>query len=146
MMRISAFLLGGAILFGMGCRKVDDDSSEQVPVIPTDIFLNINLPEFNALQNPGGWVYITGGSRGIMVYRLGLNDFAVFDRHCTFQVAQGCRVNIEDSNITAKDENCCESVFSVLDGVPLSGPARRPLLRYQTQFNPNTNVLRIYNL
>jgi len=69
-----------------------------------------------------------------------------FDRHCTYQVENQCRINVdEDSNITAVDTECCNSVFTIIDGLPMSGPARRPLLRYQTTFNVNANTVRITN-
>jgi hypothetical protein len=144
-MRISPFILISVFFILVSCENVDDGSEVQVPRIPTDFVINLNLPDYADLQNPGGWLNLTGGSQGILVYRLTLTEFAVHDRHCTFQVPQGCRVSVDDSNLIAVDDECCGSTFSVVDGVPLSGSARRPLLRFQTQYNPNTNLLRIFN-
>lgn len=139
-------LLSAIVLFVFsGCNR-DDDSLQQVPNVPVEINVSIDLPLFSALQNPGGWITIQGGSQGIVVYRIGPDQFAAFDRHCTFQVENVCRIDVdEETNVTAVDSECCESVFSIVDGVPLEGPARRPLRRYQTMYNINNNSLRIYN-
>ena len=126
-----------------GCKK-DKSDELQVPRIATDVTININLPGFSALANPGGWVYVNGGSRGIIVYRSSIDEFSAFDRHCTYQVEKGCKVNVLDGTI-AEDEECCHSQFEIITGTPISGEATRPLQYFKTQFNPNANLLRIYN-
>lgn len=126
----------------MGCKKDRDNS--QVPRIPTDITINLNLPEYNTLINPGSWVYVTGGSKGIIVYRLSIEDFTAFDRHCSYNIPDGCRINVQDGTL-AKDEECCDSEFEFISGTPVSGPAKMALQPFNTQFNPNANFLRIYN-
>ena len=132
------------LIFATSCR--DDDENERVPRIQTDITLNLNLPEYNILLNPGGWIYLTGGSRGIIVYRVSNDEFAAFDRHCTFNVPEACRVFVnEDSGITAKDTLCCGSVFEIITGNVVEGPAQFALQSFRTQFNQNSDVLRIYN-
>ncbi len=126
------------------CR--DDDENERVPRIQTDITLNLNLPEYNILLNPGGWLYLTGGSRGIIVYRINNDEFSAFDRHCTFNVPEACRVFVdENSGLTAKDTLCCGSVFEIITGNVVEGPAQFQLQPFQTQFNQNSDLLRIYN-
>ncbi len=136
--------LGIVAMLSTSCR--DDDSLEQVPVVPVDIQISLDLPLYMPLQNPGSWVYLNGGSEGIVVYRVSVNEFSAFDRHCTFQVAERCRLDVdEETNLTVVDRSCCESTFNLFDGTPLGGPARRPLRRYQTIFNVNSNALRIYN-
>lgn len=126
----------------MACKK--DKENTQVPRIPTDVTINLNLPEYNALINPGGWVYVNGGSRGIIVYRLSTDEFTAFDRHCTYRIPEGCRIDVQDGTI-AKDEECCESEFEFISGTPVSGPAEAALQRYNTLFNPSNNLLRIFN-
>lgn len=139
-------IIGLAITFFLiGCNKDNEgNTSSQVPNVPTDIIVNINLPSYNALNNVGGFAYAQGGSRGIVIYRVGLDQFAAFDRHCTYQVEEGCTIEVEDGNL-AKDNDCCESVFEIINGTPVEGQAERPLLQYNTQFNPNNNTLRVFN-
>lgn len=145
--KIKTWALALAVVAGtaFACNR-DDDSLEQVPRLPIDVTISLDLPLYQPLQNPGGWVYLQGGSQGLIVYRVGPSEIVAFDRHCTFQVENRCRIVVdEESNITAVDSDCCNSVFTIIDGVPMSGPARRPLHRYQTAFNVNTNMVRIYN-
>lgn len=123
-----------------------DDEDERVPRIQTDFTINLDLPEYNILLNPGGWLYLTGGSRGIIVYRVNNDEFAAFDRHCTYNVPEACRVFVdEDSGLTAKDTLCCGSVFEIITGNVVEGPAQFGLQPFRTQFNQNSNMLRIYN-
>jgi hypothetical protein len=56
------------------CNDDDNNDDLRVPNVNTDIDLNLNLPQYSPLQNPGSWVYVTGGSRGIIVYRVGIED------------------------------------------------------------------------
>lgn len=134
-------LIATVFLAPSGCRNADN----QVPYVLVDITLLLDLPSFTALTTPGGSEEITGGSMGIVVYRINLQDFAAFDRHCTHNVNDFCRIQTdEETGVTAVCE-CCASVFSIIDGTPIEGPAARSLLRYNTTFNGNTNQLRIFN-
>lgn len=127
------------------CNKDNEgNNSSQVPNVPTDVIININLPSYNALSNVGGFAYVLGGSKGIVVYRVGLDQFAAFDRHCTYQVSEGCAIEVDEGTF-AIDQECCESVFEIINGTPVEGPAERPLYQYNTQFNPNANTVRIFN-
>lgn len=130
------------LLAAMGCKK---DREASVPLVGVDIPINLNLPEYNALQVPGGWAYIIGGSEGIIVYRKNADEFSALDRHCTYQPADQCRVTVDGSGVMARDTMCCHSAFLLLDGSVTQGPAALGLKQYHTQFNANTQVLRIYN-
>jgi len=131
-------------IFLVGCK--DEDENDRVPRIATNITLNLDLPEYQTLLNPGGWIYLTGGSRGIIVYRVNLDEFAAFDRHCTYNVPEACRVSVdEDTGLTAVDTQCCGSEFEIITGSVVEGPAQLGLSPFQTQFNPNNNTLRVFN-
>ena len=54
-----------------GCKK----EQEQVPYVLVDVTLFLDLAEFSDLTVPSGSMQITGGSRGIIVYRVNQNDF-----------------------------------------------------------------------
>jgi nitrite reductase/ring-hydroxylating ferredoxin subunit len=141
----SIFFLIISIVFafiGSSCKKEDDS---QVPFVAVDITLNLDLPDNVPLLNPGGWLQITGGSRGIIIYRINLEEFVAFDRHCTFEAEKGCKITVSsESNVTAIDNQCCNSVFSIIDGFAQSGNAKRQLKEYNTSFN-GTNIVRIFN-
>lgn len=138
-LRISLVIL---LLIGAGGCKDKDD---RVPYVFVDITLLLDLPAYSDLASPSGSVEITGGSMGIIVYRRNVNEFVAFDRHCTYNVSEYCRVHIdEETNITAVCE-CCGSIFSIYDGTPIEGAAARSLVQYRTGYNGNTNQLRIFN-
>lgn len=126
-----------------GCKK-DRDDELHVPRVATNITININLPGYSALSNPGGWAYVQGGSRGIIVYRASMTEFSAFDRHCPYNVIEGCKISILEGSI-AEDDECCHSQFEIITGIPISGKTERPLQPFRTQFNPNANLLRIFN-
>ncbi len=144
MNRLPSLILGSLIVLFLYNCKGDDDGDIQVPRIATDITINLNLPQYSPLNNPGSWAYVEGGSRGIVVYRLSSTDFTAFDRHCTYNVQELCQISFLEATIF-EDAECCGSTFEIVSGTPVSGPAEAALQYFNTQFNPNANLLRIYN-
>lgn len=134
-----ALMLIAAVL-AVGCAK---DKQTGVPPVSLDITINTNLPEYIDLQAPGGWVYLTGGSLGLIVYRKNQDEFVALDRHCPYQPENLCRVFVQQDNITALDTACCHSGFLLTDGSVFNGPSSFSLKQYHTLFNGST--LRIYN-
>lgn len=122
------------------CKK---EREVTVPLVNVDITVNLNLPEYNALQVVGGWAYLIGGSEGIVVYRKSMDEFSALDRHCTYQSAEQCKVTVDDSHVMARDTMCCQSAFLLMDGSVVQGPASIGLKQYHTTFNGT--VLRIFN-
>ncbi|NBW83641.1 hypothetical protein EBR21_18000, partial [bacterium] len=61
-----------------------------VPFVPVDITIDIQLPSYSDLQGVGGWTYLNGGSKGIIVYRKGIDEFVAFDRHSPADVNGSC--------------------------------------------------------
>lgn len=129
-----------AALGSTACRREERGG---VPLTPLDISINVNNPSYADLAVPGGWLYLTGGSQGLIVYRAGVDDFVAMDRHCPYQPAELCRVFVDESEIVARDSACCHSAFLITDGSVVEGPAALNLQRYNTSFNGTT--LRIYN-
>jgi len=129
------------VFFFSQCGK---NEQTQIPVVPTDIYLNLNLPEYSGLTTPGSSILISGGSRGIVIYRISMDQFVALDRHCTWQAEQGCRVTPDETIVTLRDNDCCSSAFNIFDGIPVEGPASIQLYQYRTSFN-GVNLLRIFN-
>ena len=128
-----------AMLLFAGCKK----DNIGVPLTNVDININVNLPEYADLAVTGGWVYLTGGSLGLIVYRNSPDQFTAMDRHCTYQPEDLCKVYVDDSQVIARDTICCGSAFLLLDGSVTQGPAALGLKRYNTTFNGTT--LHIFN-
>lgn len=122
-----------------GCKKEDNG----IPYVRVNIQIYTSDPNFVDLNAVGGWVYVTGGSRGILVYRSSNTEFKAYERHCTYQTEDPCgRIEVDSTNIIAKDP-CCGSKFLMPDGSVTQGPANLGLLQYTTSFDGN--VLSIYN-
>jgi nitrite reductase/ring-hydroxylating ferredoxin subunit len=142
-----ASMLPYLVLAGMGmlfmaasCRK---PTTGGVPPVSVDISINVNNPAYADLAVTGGWLYLSGGSQGLIIYRSGPSEFVALDRHCTYQPANLCRVHVDSSQVIARDTSCCGSAFLITDGSLVQGPAALNLQRYSTTFNGT--ILRIFN-
>ena len=121
-----------------GCR----DTPGVIPYVDVNIDLNLALPAYNSLNFPGNWLYISGGSRGLIVYRYTLDEFVVLDRHATFDVGAGCQCTLSEDGYTILD-SCSDSQWYIFDGSIIQGPTTAPLERYTTTWIPP--VLSIQN-
>ncbi len=136
-----SFCLTVILIFVASCKK--DNNSTGVPITGVDISLFINNPSYINLNAVGGWVYVAGGVRGILVYRQSTDQFKAYDRNCTYQSTNPCAtVYVDATNILAVD-TCCKSKFLLMDGSVSHGPALFPLKAYNTTFDGN--VLHIFN-
>jgi Rieske Fe-S protein len=112
-----------------------DDPVPRVSFPP--IFINLNLPEYIALRSNGGYKSISGGVRGIIIYRESSTTYYAFERNCTFHPNEACAtVEVHSSGLYMTD-TCCGSIFD-FKGNPTGGPAVRPLLRYAVTSNGNS--------
>ncbi len=128
------------ITFLFSCKK---DKNNGVPAIEVDLYIYTSDPSFINLNPVGGWCYITGGVRGILVYRKSISEFMAYDRNCTYNSSDVCAtVFVDASNIIATD-TCCNSKFSIVDGSVIQTPAGLPLKSYSTTFDGT--ALHIYN-
>jgi len=133
------FLFLCIAVFGLSaCKK----KNERIPYVPVNITININNPAFIDLNAVGNWVYVSGGSRGILVYRRSIDEFMTYDRHSPFEPENNCTCEVDSSNIIVVDP-CSSSRFTLTDGNVLDGEAVFPLLQYENTFD-GTN-LQIYN-
>lgn len=119
-----------------------DVNVSPVPNVPVDVEVNLNDIDNVDLKQIGGYIYVPGGVRGIIVYRLSQNEYKAYDRNCTFQSEDACAtVSFHASGFYIED-TCCESVFD-LNGFPTGGPAEFPLKEYR--ISQSNNILFITN-
>lgn len=130
-------LLLMVLVFGTQCNR-----NRFIPYVPVDFEINLNLPAYQPLTAVSGWITVSGGSRGIIIYRLNQDEFIAYDRHSTYEVDAACQVAVEEDNILITDP-CSGSQWVITDGSVASGPAELPLQRYQTFWSPP--ILRIVN-
>jgi len=128
------------IVYALSCKKQQDNG---VPLTNVDIYLYSSNPSFIDLNAVGGHTYITGGVRGILLYRKSSTEFMAYDRNCTYQSSQPCATVVVDATQILAVDTCCHSKFSLYDGSVTNGPASAPLKAYNTTFDGT--VLHIYN-
>lgn len=127
------------------CKKDNLNQLLNIPFVQVDQYLFLNDPQYFNLSVVGGWTYLPGGSRGIVVYRRSSDEFVAYDRHCTYETDNPCgRVAIDSSTFVSVKCACCPSSFILFDGSVLTGPAAFGLLPYRTQFTSG-NTLRVFN-
>ena len=125
--------------------KCNNQNQHPVPFVPVDITIDMQLPSYSNLQGVGGWTYLNGGSRGIIVYRKAIDEFVAFDRHAPSDPDGSCPIALypDNQNFLQLIDSCNNAVFSLYDGSPVSNSIFG-LRQYATQFNGN-NLLRVYN-
>lgn len=114
-----------------------------VPNVPVNIVLYLNDPQNISLTTIGGWQYVSGGNRGIVVHRKSQTEFIAFDRTCPYKPDEtNSQVSVDSSNVLLEDRSC-GSKFLLSDGSAIQSPAIVPLRTYTTSFDGN--VIRIVN-
>ena len=133
---ISLFLVSGS------CGK---QQTHPVPYVPFNQSIDLNLPSYYALAGVGGYAYVFGGSRGIIVYRRSLDKFIAFDRHSPADPNSECPEPLypDPDNFLVLKDSCSGATFSLYDGSPING-SQYGLMQYATNFNGN-NIVTIYN-
>lgn len=138
MKKMLLFLGLVVLLLVVSCKK----DEEQIPYVTVDFTIYVTDPLYINLNTVGGWIYVTGGSRGILLYRKSIDQVMAYDRHCTYQVENSCQVEMESNNFTAID-SCCFSRFEIDNGTVVKDPALLSLKQYRTTFEGS--VLHVYN-
>jgi hypothetical protein len=140
----SLLLLLPAFLI-MACSKSSNtDGSSNVPNESVNITFNITNSPYTALTTVGGVIYLTGGYRGIMVYRYNSNTIVSYDRACTYNISSAAAIVTGQNNQTAICTDC-GSTYSLQNGSVNTGPSTIGLKAYTTTFNTSTNVVTIVN-
>src|SRR5690348_14098084 len=119
-----------ALLF-IGCKK----NESPIPNVPVDFYIYLSEPSYSALNVPGNYVYVTGGYKGIIIYRESNELFIAFDRACSYDpYVSAAVVTVDSSGLGITDHNC-GSKFNILDGTATGAPATRPLKRYNADYD-----------
>lgn len=123
-----------------GCKKDSPANTAGVPNVGVNFTVDVNNPLYTPLQHVGGWVYVTGGYDGIILFCNGQGTYLAFDRGCPYD----CETNpkaiivVQTNNITAKCPVCGTS-YSLYSGTVTTGPGSVALKQYQTSFD-GTNL------
>ena len=129
------------LLSGVGCKKSNTCS---IPSVLVDFTIYTTDPTYFKLNAIGGWVYVTGGSKGIIVYHQSVDQYVAFDRNCTYNpTASNAVVYVDTTTNITSTCTACSSKFSIYDGSLLKGPAACSLKQYYTYLNGS--ALRVYS-
>jgi len=135
----STIFISLLVLLTFGCKREKQDT---IPNVYVDIYLYSYDPNFISLNAVGGWVYITGGVKGLIIYRRSQNEFMAYERNSPYEPSQGCAVTVDQSNVLI-DDKCSASQFLITDGSVTKGPATLPLKQYKTTWDGS--VIHIFN-
>ena len=136
---ISLFIL----LFLTISNSCNKEEKQWIPNVYVNFQINPNSTEFLDLNLIGGYVYVTGGVKGIVIYRENMETFKAYDRACPFDYdVVGSTILVDSSGLVLVD-TLCGSAFIITDGSVIKGPAQRGLKQYRTHYNGD--YLHIYN-
>jgi hypothetical protein len=122
------------------CKK----SSNAIPNVAVDFNVYLNEPSYSALNAPGNFVYLTGGYKGIILYRFNIETFIAYDRACSYDPYVGAAIITVDSTGLGLSDHNCGSKFNILDGSVTKSPASLPLKRYGADFD-GVSVVHVHN-
>jgi nitrite reductase/ring-hydroxylating ferredoxin subunit len=128
----------------MSCKK--KTVYNPIPSVPVYLQFNIDNPAYYKLENQGGWMYMDGGVRGLVVIHNYDDMIYAMDRACPYNYQDSCaQINMENGSLFMKcgkydtyDKNkwipCCNSEFNLTGGI-VSGPAQYPMRAYKVQMS-----------
>ncbi|KAF0202128.1 MAG: hypothetical protein FD170_2099 [Bacteroidetes bacterium] len=123
-------ILFGLILLLVSCG--DETDRTEIPYIYVNFVIYPNTLHFIP---EGGYVYSSGGYKGLIIYRPLSDQFMVYERTCPYDpLEDDARVVVEDNGIIAVD-SLCGSRFILTDGSPIEGPATIGLKQYRTRYD-----------
>ncbi len=133
MKALRIFLFLALIFSAVSCDE--ENSRDNIPYVYVNFVIYPNTLDFIP---DGGYVYSSGGYKGIIIYRLFSSEFRVYERACPFDpLEEDARVVVEPSGIIAID-SVCGSRFLLTDGSPIEGPATIGLKQYRTRYDGYT--------
>lgn len=127
-------ILGMLILTGSFCGCGDERCS--TPIGEAYCVLEPDSPLYYSLNTVGGYEYLVGGHRGLVVIRTALDEFVCYERSCPACHDVAVEVS-KDWGSGVLECPQCGSRFSVYtEGVPLDGSITRcPLYQYSTTYD-----------
>ena len=136
-------IAAAAVVFCLLCTTCNGYEHPTIPEVAVNFTIYPNSVDYLDLNYYGGYVYLTGGVAGIIVYRLDYSTFFAYDRACPHDWQdREAWIKVEESGLTLIDEHC-GSRFNILDGSVVNGPSKYPLKAYRTRYDGM--ILKVYN-
>lgn len=142
-MKVSSLFIATFILLApIACKKNSNTPTSDF-FNPVYVYQTVDLTfaQYTQLNNLQGYVYLTGGNKGIILYHTIDDQFVAFDRTCPVRPDSSCAYVSVDSVPTRYRcgqpgssgwKICCHSLFDAAYGTQLSGEATRGLKTYYT--------------
>lgn len=137
------FVVSVTILFMLSaCSK---NNNHPVPSIPFDFQIDLTLPSYQDLNGVGGWAYINGGIKGIIVYRQSTDVFVAWERQSPEDPTNACATGLtpNNDNFLQLEDPCSDAQFSLYDGSPIANSGWG-LRQYRAEWYGG-NILRLFN-
>lgn len=129
-------------VFGLttGCKKESTATTSGVPNVAVNFAIDIYNANYAKLEIPGGWIYVTGGYDGIIVFCNGSSSYLAFDRGCPYDCESNnsAIINVQTNGISAVCP-VCGTTYNLYGGTVTKGPGTIALKQYYTSFD-GTNV------
>ena len=98
-----------------------NDGNTVLPNIPVSETVFLNNPSNNNLLAVGGWVEISGGIKGIVVYHATIDGYFAYDLACPHLNPRECDAMVIEDGLNMKC-TCDDTKFALaLGGAPQSG-------------------------
>ena len=139
---IKKTLIFFSFLILLNCSS-NDDLTNCIQSLPLNITTDLNNPQLINALVPGGFVELTGGSKGVLLMNVNGSEFIAYDKLCP---ADACSTPMTfDGSFTLKC-NCDGSEYGVgkgIGGAPQTEGFICPAIEYRVI--KNGSVLRITN-
>jgi len=124
-----------------------DENKNDIVLPYMNITIDPNTTIFQELNVPGGWMYlgyehgVDPPSRGVIVYRLTMDEFKAYDRMPPYKPDSCCASGSNCTQLLVEGyypyvmDTCTGSKFIILDGLCVEGPSPYPMLTYVTEYD-----------
>jgi hypothetical protein len=119
----------------------EPDIHDGIPYVFVEIDINLNNTSYLDLQRDGGFVYVMGGVKGIIIYRKNPTTYLAFEQNSPVNPSAACAiVEVDESQLFIID-HCSQAIFD-FEGNPSNGISRFPLKQYITILDNNWLYIR----
>ncbi|MBT8183950.1 MAG: hypothetical protein KJN76_03850 [Eudoraea sp.] len=130
----------------LGCSSDKGTRNPYLQEVGFRFDINLNLPLYSPLTNPGNAIYIGTqgvGTRGVFVINTGFNVYRAFEASCPNHAPNACSTMELDSQIVIC--SCEDYEYSLFTGQQLNRPddgnRYYDMLEYRATQNGNTVVI-----
>lgn len=135
-----------SVLAQVNCIGNEDGVISCFPNSAVDVLVDLSLPQFQPLNNVGGYVTTTSalaGTRGLIIVRSGMNNFIAYDRNAPHICpGENTTLEVEDGITIVCPADGAKWILLTGQPIEIAGVAPR---RYFCSFNPSSGILRITN-